>query len=176
MGSKVIQVARKIWQELPAFQENGRKTRLRGKDVGGPHESEEPLARCISCRGPTCFEQAVSFAEGQLKKIHQEYREMCREKNYPEPESKDVRAISDHPHAGTLPNREVFKDSEDYFDGSYLDGQKNDAQQPNRGRRPGGAPTENEIDGLIEDRYEARKAANCERADGIRIVTSSNVV
>eukprot|EP00397_Hematodinium_sp_SG-2012_P016445 GEMP01016776.1.p1 GENE.GEMP01016776.1~~GEMP01016776.1.p1 ORF type:complete len:375 (+),score=66.88 GEMP01016776.1:318-1442(+) len=135
VGSKVIQVARKIWQELPSFQENGGKTRLRGKGVGGPHESDEPLALCISCRDPTCFEQAVQFAEAQLKKIHQEFREMCTEKGYPDPQLKDVRAVSDHPHAGS---------------GSMAPGD------------------DVEIDQLIEERNEARKAANYKRADEVR--------
>merc|ERR1719420_917093 len=37
VGSRVIQIARQIWQD-PKFQEHGGKTRLRGKGIGGPHE------------------------------------------------------------------------------------------------------------------------------------------
>ena len=74
----MIQIARKIWQELPAFKDHGGKTRLRGKGVGGPHESEEPLALCISCRDARCFEQAVQFAEMQITKIHNEWEEILR--------------------------------------------------------------------------------------------------
>lgn len=40
---KLYKYNRKIWSELPSFQEHGGKTRLRGKGVGGPHESDEPL-------------------------------------------------------------------------------------------------------------------------------------
>lgn len=174
VGSKVIQVARKIWQELPAFQENGGKTRLRGKGVGGPHESEEALALCISCRDPTCFEQAVQFAETQLKKIHQEFREMCQEKGYPVPELKDVRAVSDHPHAGSGggPSRDaslnLHDGSFDMFNPLEVQAPKESHAMPNRGKRPDGAPNENDIDGMIEERNEARKAANYKRADEIR--------
>lgn len=177
VGSKVIQVARKIWQELPSFQENGGKTRLRGKGVGGPHESEEPLALCISCRDPTCFEQAVSFAETQLKKIHAEFREMCQEKGYPDPQLKEVHAVSDHPHAGSAPpSREVSVSTFEMF--HPLDMPKGENQsQPNRGRRPEGAPNEIDIDQMIEERNEARKAANYKRADEIReFLKASGVV
>merc|ERR1719414_2167883 len=69
VGSRVIQIARTIWQE-PRFQEYGGKTRLRGKGVGGPHEADEPLALCISCRDQACFEKAVQIAEAQLQKVH----------------------------------------------------------------------------------------------------------
>ena len=34
VGSKVIQIARRIWEAMPAFQDAGGKTRLRGKGVG----------------------------------------------------------------------------------------------------------------------------------------------
>jgi len=162
VGSKVIQVARKIWQELPAFQENGGKTRLRGKGVGGPHESDEPLALCISCRDPTCFEQAVQFAEAQLQKIHQEFKEMCKEKGHPEPQLNEVRAVSDHPHAGNMAGQDLFPNQNDY------QRQSNSQQSPNRGRRPDGSPSDMEIDALIEERNEARKAANYKRADEVR--------
>lgn len=99
VGSKVIQVARKIWQELPSFQNNGGKTRLRGKGVGGPHESEEPLALCISCREPQCFEQAVTFAEQQLLRIHEDYKQFCVDRGYPIPELAPPKAVNDHAHA-----------------------------------------------------------------------------
>jgi len=46
VGSRVIQIARQIWQD-PNFQQHGGKTRLRGKGIGGPHEADEPLALCI---------------------------------------------------------------------------------------------------------------------------------
>merc|ERR1719221_376791 len=49
VGSRVIQIARQIWQDK-RFQEQQGKTRLRGRGIGGPHEGDEPLALCSSCR------------------------------------------------------------------------------------------------------------------------------
>merc|ERR1719437_194869 len=58
VGSRVIQIARAIWQEA-RFQEHGGKTRLRGKGIGGQHEAEEPLALCISCCDQIAFDKAA---------------------------------------------------------------------------------------------------------------------
>merc|ERR1719261_37596 len=85
VGSRVIQVARQIWQD-PLFQEHGGKTRLRGKGVGGPHEAEEPLALCISCRDQMSFDKAVGYAEQQIRKIQADYTAFCEQKGRPVPE------------------------------------------------------------------------------------------
>merc|ERR1719316_2059066 len=79
VGKRVIQVARQIWQN-PIFQQQDGKTRLRGKGLGGAHESEEPLALCISCRDKGSFDKAVAYAEQEIKKIHAEYKVFCEEK------------------------------------------------------------------------------------------------
>merc|ERR1719399_1326694 len=79
VGSRVIQIARQIWQDH-AFQEYGGKTRLRGKGIGGPHEADEPLALCISCRDQAAFDRAVEFAETHLQKIHSEFKVFCTQK------------------------------------------------------------------------------------------------
>merc|ERR1719387_1196248 len=62
VGSRVIQIARQVWQDSK-FQEHGGKPRLRGKGVGGPHEADEPLALCISCTDQMAFDKAVQDAE-----------------------------------------------------------------------------------------------------------------
>merc|ERR1719517_54934 len=66
VGSRVIQIARQIWQKN-RFQETGGKTRLRGRGAGGAQEANEPLALCISCQDDAVFEEAVKFAEAQLQ-------------------------------------------------------------------------------------------------------------
>merc|ERR1719161_1764946 len=71
VGSRVIQIARQIWQDQQ-FQQHGGKTRLRGKGVGGPHEADEPLALCISCQDQASFDKAVQYAETHLQKVHAE--------------------------------------------------------------------------------------------------------
>merc|ERR1719499_899580 len=85
VGSRVIQIARQIWQDV-MFQEHGGKTRLRGKGIGGPHEADEPLALCISCREQESFDKAVGYAESQLQKVHAYYRAFCLQKGRPVPE------------------------------------------------------------------------------------------
>merc|ERR1719218_141621 len=79
VGSRVIQIARQIWQDN-MFQQHGGKTRLRGKGVGGPHEADEPLALCISCQDQTAFDKAVAYAESQLQKVHAEYKSFCEQR------------------------------------------------------------------------------------------------
>merc|ERR1719326_1810794 len=73
VGSRVINIARQIWQD-PDFQKHGGKTRLRGKGIGGPHEADEPLALCISCSDQAAFDKAVGYAENQLNKVHNDYK------------------------------------------------------------------------------------------------------
>lgn len=147
VGSHVIQIARTIWQD-PKFQECGGKTRLRGKGVGGPHEADEPLALCISCQDQQCFERAVQIAEQQLEKVHNNYRMFCAQKGMPVP---DLHVKVSRGNAGGGPG-----------------GGDADAGPGNRGERPANAPEDEEIERLIEERNEARKAANFKRSDEIR--------
>merc|ERR1719198_1901088 len=85
VGGRVIQIARQIWQDAE-FQKHGGKTRLRGKGIGGPHEADEPLALCISCRDQAAFDKAVDFAEQNLQKIHSEYKAFCVQRGREEPQ------------------------------------------------------------------------------------------
>jgi hypothetical protein len=151
VGSRVIQVARQIWQDHQ-FQEHGGKTRLRGKGIGGPHEADEPLALCISCRDQAAFDKAVDFAEGNLQKIHSEYKVFCAQKGIEVPDlqikvsKKGATFGADMgPPFGHSASGEV-----------------------QRGERPSNAPSDEEIEKMIEGRNEARKAANFKEADRIR--------
>lgn len=148
VGSRVIQIARAIWQD-PKFQEHGGKTRLRGKGIGGPHEADEPLALCISCRDQGAFDKAVQFAESQLQKVHADYKSFCQQKGRPVPDL----AVK------------VSKKGSGFF-GS--DSALSSSAELPRGERPQNAPTDEEIESLIEERNEARKAANFKRADEVR--------
>jgi hypothetical protein len=150
VGSRVIQIARQIWQDQQ-FQQHGGKTRLRGKGVGGPHEADEPLALCISCQDQASFEKAVQYAENQLQKVHNEYKAFCQQKGMP------------------VPTNLVVKVSKK---GGGFSGPRDPAsgpgEDPPRGERPPEAPTDEEIERYIEERNEARKAANFKRSDEIR--------
>jgi len=148
VGSRVIQIARQIWQDQK-FQEAGGKTRLRGKGIGGPHEGDEPLALCISCREQGAFDKAVTYAENQLQKVHNDYKKHCQELGKPVPElsvkiSKKGTTGSGPATAGSV-------------SGSV-----------SKGERPPGAPTDEEIEALIEQRNDARKSANFKKADEVR--------
>mmetsp|Transcript_57691 Transcript_57691/g.185391 ORF Transcript_57691/g.185391 Transcript_57691/m.185391 type:complete len:374 (-) Transcript_57691:651-1772(-) len=147
VGSRVIQIARQIWQD-PKFQEHAGKTRLRGKGIGGPHEADEPLALCISCRDQTAFEKAVQYAEAQLQKVHSDYKAFCQQEGRPVPELS-------------------VKISKQGFFGSGDSALASSASMP-RGERPPNAPSDEEIERLIEERNEARKAANFKKADEVR--------
>jgi len=146
VGSRVIQIARQIWQD-PKFQESGGKTRLRGKGVGGPHEADEPLALCISCRDQACFEKAVQIAEAQLQKVHSDYKTWCQQKGRAVPEL----AVKVSRKGANYSGRDLACTSD-----------------PPRGERPSNAPTDEEIERLIEERNEARKAAIFKKSDEIR--------
>lgn len=154
VGSRVIAIARQIWQD-PSFQEHGGKTRLRGRGIGGPHEADEPLALCISCPHEACFEMAVQQAEGLLRKVHEDYKAFCAQ------------------HGRALPelSMKVSKKSADVpgpvRDPTMGGGQGGSADPP-KGERPEGAPSESEILDFIEERNEARKAGNFKRADEVR--------
>lgn len=150
VGSRVIQIARQIWQDQK-FQESGGKTRLRGKGIGGPHEADEPLALCISCREQEAFDKAVGYAETQLAKVHADYKAFCLQKGRPVPEL----------------SVKVSKKGSTFLG----PGDREQAPSPTdvpRGERPANAPTDDEIEELIEQRNEARKAANFKKADEVR--------
>lgn len=153
VGSRVIQIARSIWQD-PKFQEHGGKTRLRGKGIGGPHEGDEPLALCISCRDQAAFDKAVQYAETQLQKVHADYKAFCHQHGKPIPEL-EVKISK----KGTFGPEIPAKPSPLPGSGSFVG---------NRGERPAGAPSDEEIERLIEERNDARKAANFKKADEVR--------
>jgi len=154
VGSRVIQVARQIWQDQK-FQEYGGKTRLRGKGIGGPHEADEPLALCISCRDQAAFDRAVEYAEMHLQKVHNEFKAFCTQKGRPEPqlELKVSKKGSSFPY------------DQGGSDAMFAGG---DGGEMARGERPDNAPTDEEIEKLIEKRNEARKGANFKEADNVR--------
>lgn len=141
VGSRVIQIARHIWQEY------GGKTRLRGKGCGGPHEADEPLALCISNPDPGAFNQSVAFAEAALAKIQGEYKTFCEQNGRPIPEL----AVK------------VSKRGSGGGGGGGVD------TSLSRGEKPPNAPTDDEIERCIEERNEYRKATNYKKADEVRI-------
>lgn len=153
VGSRIIQVARQIWQDK-RFQENGGKTRLRGKGIGGPHEADEPLALCISCRDQAAFDQAVEYAESHLQKVHSEYKAFCVQKGHAEPDLQIKVSKKGSTFQSDFNSNSMFSPGP--------------TGEIARGERPENAPTDEEIEKLIEKRNEARKAANFKEADRVR--------
>lgn len=149
VGSRVIQIARQIWQDQD-FQNHGGKTRLRGKGIGGPHEADEPLALCISCSDQGAFDKAVAYAEGQLQKVQKEYITFCEQHGKAVPAFDRVKMIK--------------KGAGSRGGGVSSTG----GGEVPRGERPDSAPTDAEIEGFIEERNEARKSQKYERADEVR--------
>eukprot|EP00747_Dinoflagellata_sp_TGD_P028431 gnl/TRDRNA2_/TRDRNA2_133266_c1_seq1.p1 gnl/TRDRNA2_/TRDRNA2_133266_c1~~gnl/TRDRNA2_/TRDRNA2_133266_c1_seq1.p1 ORF type:complete len:264 (+),score=61.40 gnl/TRDRNA2_/TRDRNA2_133266_c1_seq1:2-793(+) len=166
VGSRVIQIAREIWQDK-SFQDSGGKTRLRGRGIGGPHEADEPLALCISCRDNGAFERAVQMAETQLRKVHNDYKAFCQQKGQPAPDIA-MKIIKKGLNDRGNSNSAGLTDTALHTGYSGTD--------PDRGERPPNAPTDEEIERLIEERNEARKAANFKRADEVRNLLKSRGV
>merc|ERR1719247_3613766 len=152
VGSRVIQIARQIWQDHK-FQENGGKTRLRGKGIGGPHEADEPLALCISCRDQAAFDRAVEYAESHLQKVHNEFKAFCVQKGRDEP---DLQI-------------KVSKKGSTGFDGMNSDMFGPDSSgEINRGERPANAPSDEEIEKMIERLRISRKQIQFETNQRVR--------
>lgn len=173
VGSRVIQVARQIWQDR-LFQDNDGKTRLRGKGCGGQHEAEEPLALCISCRDQMSFDKAVAYGEQQIRKIQADYMAFCEQKGRPVPDLMvKVSKKGSHlvgPQSGGV-DEFGFPTPSAGSHGAIMS-----SAPPPRGERPPSAPEEAEIERLIEERNEARKASNFKRSDEIRDWLKANGV
>jgi len=148
VASRVIQIARQIWQDRD-FQQAGGKTRLRGRGIGGPHEADEALALCISCGDQNAYDKAVKYSESQLQKVHNDYRLFCQQNGRALPENLAVK---------------IHKKGS----GRGNDFGSSGAADPPRGERPPGAPSDAEIEQGIEERNEARKSQNFARADEVR--------
>ncbi|CAK0876269.1 unnamed protein product, partial [Prorocentrum cordatum] len=76
VGRRVIRIARAIWEDA-RFQENGGKTQVRGKGIGGKFEADEPLSLCIWCHDEALFDKAVGVAQAELRKVRRDYRTHC---------------------------------------------------------------------------------------------------
>merc|ERR1719375_787505 len=95
-NDKEFQVARRLIGSKGSnmkkiVQQTDAKLRLRGQGSGyfegsGQKESSEPLQLCISCMNPEGYKTAVRLTEELLRKVHDEYRQFCRENGLPIPD------------------------------------------------------------------------------------------
>jgi len=174
------------------------KLRLRGQGSGyfegaGQKESAEPLQLCVSCISADGYKTAVRQVEEILKRVYEEYKQFCREGNKPVPEL----------HINLSENQLVYSAREPKGSpalpaspGGGSDGEGSPKKEGRRGGRrsrakkegraavgeldrgePGpNAPPVDDIEKLIDDRNEARRANNFQEADRIRNLLHSQGV
>jgi len=174
------------------------KLRLRGVGSGyfegaGQKESSEPLQLCISCTSQEGYKTAVKGVEELLNRVYDEYRQFCRENNRPVPDLQINFTENQLVYSARAPftggNPAVDDDEGDFQvgDGSK-DKRKGKARaakrEPvktsdgaiDRGEPGPNAPPVQEIEKLIDERNEARRANNFPEADRIRQLLHSRGV
>eukprot|EP00933_Yihiella_yeosuensis_P042540 TRINITY_DN37161_c0_g1_i1.p1 TRINITY_DN37161_c0_g1~~TRINITY_DN37161_c0_g1_i1.p1 ORF type:complete len:496 (-),score=142.30 TRINITY_DN37161_c0_g1_i1:100-1587(-) len=170
----------------------------------GQKESSEPLQLCISCTSQDGYKTAVKGVEDLLKRVYDEYKQFCRESGRQMPdldlqfsENQLVYSSRSPPvapgPAGVLPaGSQPIHIADDDAGDSPSKGKKGKLNA-NRGapkretvRTPSGevergepgpnAPPVDEIEKLIDERNEARRANNFPEADRIRQLLHSRGV
>jgi len=198
-NDKEFQVARRIIGAKGAnmkriVRQTEAKIRLRGQGSGyfegaGQKESSEPLQLCVSCTDAEAYKTAVRQVEELLKRVYEEYAQFCRDTNKPVPdlqinlsENQLVYSSRTSPGGiGGVPGADG--DSPSYGGAGKSGGNKSDrARRPRaRGKEGAGgeadrgepgpnAPPQEEIERMVDQRNEARRACNFAEADRIREV------
>jgi len=147
------------------------KLRLRGKGSGfvehsTSKESEEPLQLCISCQDAQGYDIAVQSVDALLRRVYSEFDKFMADRGMPDRappvKIKERRGFTGGGGGGA--------DFEPQAGGK----KKKKKAQPKavdpeeRGPAPPEAPSVEEIERLIEERNQARKAGEYSRADEIR--------
>lgn len=186
-NDKEFQVARRLIGSKGSnmkriVQQTDAKLRLRGQGSGyfegsGQKESTEPLQLCISCMTLEGYKTAVRQVEELLKRIHEEYRQYCRDMGVAVP---DLQINLSESHLIYSPR------GAGGAQGGAASGKKERGNGRGGARRGGGkapgdgtgevdrgkpgphAPPVEEIKRLIQERNEARRACNFAEADRIR--------
>lgn len=206
-NDKEFQVARRLIGSKGSnmkriVQQTDAKLRLRGQGSGyfegsGQKESSEPLQLCISCTNLDGYKTAVRQTEDLLKRVHEEYKEFCREKGLPVPDLQiqlSENQLIYSPRGGSQgaaqpSGMESFQPPMDGNAGMSppkKDGKRGQRAGAKRGAGGGGksaagggeggdrgtpgpnAPPVEEIKRFINERNEARRACNFAEADRIR--------
>lgn len=166
------------------------KLRLRGVGSGyfegaGQKESSEPLQLCISCTSHEGYKTAVRGVEELLNRVYEEYRQFCRENGKSVPDLQ----------INLTENQLVYNSKAPFTGGMGLDDDEGDGKDKRKGKsrsakepvksqdgnidrgEPGpNAPPVQEIEKLIDERNEARRANNFPEADRIRQLLHSRGV
>mmetsp|Transcript_41425 Transcript_41425/g.79371 ORF Transcript_41425/g.79371 Transcript_41425/m.79371 type:complete len:475 (-) Transcript_41425:71-1495(-) len=182
------------------------KLRLRGMGSGyfegsGQKESSEPLQLCVSCTSAEGYKTAVRQVEELLKRVYEEYKLFCRDSGHTPPAleinlTENQLVYSSRTPAAALAGSSVEADHGTqgmYEAGSSGGGSpKKDGRRGRRSRakregrnadgemdrgEPGpNAPPVEEIEKLIDERNEARRANSFSEADRIRELLHSRGV
>lgn len=198
-NDKDFQVARRLIGSKGSnmkkiVQQTDAKLRLRGVGSGyfegsGQKESSEPLQLCISCTNAEGYKTAVRLTEDLLKKVHDEYRQFCRDNMLPMPDLQinlSENPILTSPRGGGGASQ-AMNPQMGYGMGGGGGGMGMDGSpgQDRRGGRSGAkkkggpvdgdkgqpgpnAPPPEDIMRLIHERNEARRSCNFAEADRIR--------
>jgi hypothetical protein len=190
-NDKDFQVARRVIGAKGAnmkriVRQTEAKLRLRGMGSGyfegtGQKESSEPLQLCISCTNGEHYKNAVRQVEELLKKVYEEYKAFCRENGKPSPDlginfSENQLVYSASRSASGAP-MDPLDDEDDVDLGAKKQRQqnrkRNNTKHPETGvverGEPGPlAPPVDDIERMIDERNEARRACNFQEADRIR--------
>eukprot|EP00421_Protoceratium_reticulatum_P054510 CAMPEP_0168498664 /NCGR_PEP_ID=MMETSP0228-20121227/73392_1 /TAXON_ID=133427 /ORGANISM="Protoceratium reticulatum, Strain CCCM 535 (=CCMP 1889)" /LENGTH=198 /DNA_ID=CAMNT_0008515567 /DNA_START=89 /DNA_END=682 /DNA_ORIENTATION=- len=163
------------------------KLRLRGLGSGyfegtGQKESSEPLQLCVSCTGAEGYKTAVRQVEELLKRVYEEYRQFCRDGRRPVPDLQIN--LSENQLVYSSRTAVPAPGSPGEADGSPGDSPKKEGRRGRRSRakregrtasgeidrgEPGpNAPPTEEIEKMIDERNEARRANNFPEADRLR--------
>lgn len=145
------------------------KLRLRGQGSGfverdTNEESSEPLQLCVSCPTEDGYIVAAKMAEELLVKVYAEYDSWCVEQGKPEraPAIRKTEKHSVGEHDQQSKRRGGKNKKPKAVPSSGLGG------GDDRGERPPGAPEDPEIRKAIEDRNDARRRGEYDKADSIR--------
>mmetsp|Transcript_140214 Transcript_140214/g.364424 ORF Transcript_140214/g.364424 Transcript_140214/m.364424 type:complete len:497 (-) Transcript_140214:141-1631(-) len=178
------------------------KLRLRGQGSGyfegaGQKESSEPLQLCVSCTSQEGYKTAVRQVEELLTRVHEEYRQFCRENNMPVPEDLRINFSENqlvYSRLGGAGGGGTALGDADVPGGGGRSPKRGGAGRGGKkgagggGARGGGggqgdvgepgpnAPPVEEIQALITERNEARRACNFGEADRIRELLHSRGV
>lgn len=192
VNDKDFQVARRIIGAKGAnmkriVKNSEAKLRLRGQGSGyfegaGQKESAEPLQLCVSCTSLETYRQSVAAVEDLLNQVYDEYRDFCRENGKHVPnlqinmtENQLVYSSRNPPQQDNM-GYGMMDSPQKMMDPKRNRGakvKKDGGKVPERGEPGPDAPSVEEIEKLIDERNEARRACNFGEADRIRALLHS---
>eukprot|EP00747_Dinoflagellata_sp_TGD_P168400 gnl/TRDRNA2_/TRDRNA2_194689_c0_seq1.p1 gnl/TRDRNA2_/TRDRNA2_194689_c0~~gnl/TRDRNA2_/TRDRNA2_194689_c0_seq1.p1 ORF type:complete len:454 (+),score=90.15 gnl/TRDRNA2_/TRDRNA2_194689_c0_seq1:97-1458(+) len=201
-NDKEFQVARRLIGPKGAnmkkiVKQTEAKLRLRGVGSGyfegtSQKESPEPLQMCISCTSQEGYRIAVRAVEELIKRTYDEYRGFCKDNNKAIPDLQIC--LSENQLVFSASSKGANIGAEELAIGNFPVNDPSGKKDPKRNRRsrpkkdgqpatefergePGpNAPSVEDIEKLIDERNEARRACDFAKADRVRDLLHSRGV